>query len=83
MCDGYPMRRIAVSALLCAGVLAGCYGSTEPATEVAFDSAKLNGRGTADKGPAFSYFEYAPTSTGFPGSDHDEARVAWRTPAAP
>ena len=62
------MRRIAVSALLCAGVLAGCYGSTEPATEVAFDSAKLNGRGTADKGPAFSYFEYAPTSTGFPGA---------------
>ena len=58
------MGRGAVSAVLCAGVLAGCYGSTEPATEVAFDSAKLNGRGTANSGPAASYFEYGPSSSG-------------------
>jgi hypothetical protein len=41
--------------------LAGCYGSTEPATNVTYDSAQLNARGTADNGPAYSYFEYGPT----------------------
>ncbi len=63
--DGYAMRRTAVSALLRAGVLAGCYGSTEPATEIRFDSARLNGRGTANNGPAYSYFEYGSSRGGF------------------
>jgi hypothetical protein len=44
--------------------LAGCYGSTEQATSVTFDSAQLNARGTADNGPAESYFEYGPTDNG-------------------
>ena len=45
---------------------AGCYGSTEPATDVQQDSARLNARGTANNGPAVSHFEYSPTNgTGF------------------
>jgi len=38
--------------------LAGCYASTNPATEVGPESARLNAHGTADDGPANSYFEY-------------------------
>jgi hypothetical protein len=38
--------------------LAGCYASTEPATNVGPESAKLNARGVANSGPASSYFEY-------------------------
>jgi hypothetical protein len=47
-----------LSGVLVAVALAGCYGSTEPATDVGIDSATLNGRGTANNGPAGSYFEY-------------------------
>jgi hypothetical protein len=43
--------------------LAGCYASTEPATDVGPESAKLNARGTANNGPAASYFEYWLTGT--------------------
>jgi hypothetical protein len=39
-------------------VLAGCYGSTEPATDVGPESATLNAQGTANNGPASAYFEY-------------------------
>jgi hypothetical protein len=39
-------------------VFAGCYGSTEPATNVGPDNATLNARGTANHGPATTYFEY-------------------------
>jgi hypothetical protein len=46
---------IAAAAL---ALLSGCYASTEPATEVGPDSAKLNARGTANNGPARSYFEF-------------------------
>ena len=42
--------------------LAGCYASTEPATEISIRGATLNARGTANEGPASSYFEYGPTS---------------------
>ena len=37
---------------------AGCYGSTEPATDVGIKTATLNGQGTANNGPATAYFEY-------------------------
>jgi hypothetical protein len=48
-----------IALIVLAGVvLAGCYGSTEPATEVGAESAKLNARGTADNGPATSHFEF-------------------------
>jgi hypothetical protein len=50
-------RRLATAALI-ALTLAGCYGSTEPATDVGIDSATLNGHGTANNGRAQSYFEY-------------------------
>jgi hypothetical protein len=36
----------------------GCYGSTEPATDVTGDSAVLRAWGTTNNGPAQSYFEY-------------------------
>jgi hypothetical protein len=53
------MRRLGlVGALAVAAVLAGCYGSTESATDVGIDSATLRGHGTADNGPAVSWFEY-------------------------
>jgi hypothetical protein len=39
-------------------VFAGCYGSTEPATDVGPDSATLNGRGVANNGPVTVHFEY-------------------------
>ena len=52
-------RSAAVVCVLSAAVaLAGCYASTEPATEIGPESATLNGRGTADDGPAISHFEY-------------------------
>jgi hypothetical protein len=41
--------------------LAGCYGSTDPATDVGIDSATLHGYGTANNGPADTWFEYGPT----------------------
>lgn len=60
------MRRWAVAAVLSLVGCTGCYGSTEPATDVTQDSAQLNAHGRANNGPASSYFEYAPTNgTGF------------------
>jgi hypothetical protein len=61
-------------------VFAGCYGSTEPATDTGPDSATLNARGTANHGPASAYFEYWVSGTSgstqktdpdhFPGGAH-------------
>jgi hypothetical protein len=60
------MRLVAVAGVLLLSTCAGCYGSTEPATQITQDSARFNARGTADNGPATSYFEYGPTNgTGF------------------
>jgi hypothetical protein len=42
-------------------LLVGCYGSTEPATDVGSESATLRAQGTADNGPATSWFEYEVT----------------------
>jgi hypothetical protein len=47
-----------LSGLFVALAVAGCYGSTEPATDVGIDSATLNGQGTANNGRAHSYFQY-------------------------
>lgn len=57
------MRRLTLVAALGAAALAGCYGSTEPATNVGPESATLNGQGTADNGPAQSWFQYWLTGT--------------------
>jgi hypothetical protein len=43
--------------------LTGCYASTEPATNVGPETAKLNARGTANDVPARSSFEYWRTGT--------------------
>jgi hypothetical protein len=43
-------------------VLAGCYGSTEPATNVELDHATLHGYGTADQGTTHVWFQYWPTA---------------------
>jgi hypothetical protein len=52
-------KRIAIGlGVLGVALLSGCYASTEPATEVGPDSAKLNARGTANNGPARSHFRY-------------------------
>jgi hypothetical protein len=47
----------AVSALLAAVALAGCYASTEPATDVGPTKATLHAHGTANSGGARSWFE--------------------------
>lgn len=52
-----------VSALLAAVALAGCYASTEPATNIGPESAKLQARGTANNGPATTSFTYWRTGT--------------------
>ncbi len=43
-------------------LVSGCYGSTEPASDIAFDHATLNGRGTTNNGSADVRFELWPTS---------------------
>ena len=53
-------KRSAAAVAMAGLALVGCYGSTEPATEVERDSARLNARGTANNGPASSLFEYWP-----------------------
>jgi hypothetical protein len=55
------MHRIAVAGLILG--LAGCYGSTEKATNVTTESAVLNAQGTTNAGPAESWFEYWATAT--------------------
>lgn len=45
-------------------LLAGCYGSTEPASEVGSTSVRLNAQGTANDGPAYSFFELVSFSDG-------------------
>jgi hypothetical protein len=55
--------------------LVGCYGSTEPATNIKVDGATLNAHGTANNGPAYSYFEY--WQSGNPGSKVTTERIDW------
>jgi hypothetical protein len=54
-------------------VFAGCYGSTEPATDVGPDSATLNARGTANNGAASAYFEYWISGSSGPAQQTDPA----------
>jgi hypothetical protein len=56
-------RIIAGVAVLGAMAVAGCYASTEPATDVGPETARLQAQGTADNGPASSFFEYWLTGT--------------------
>jgi hypothetical protein len=56
--------RLLVAALGAVIVLSvsGCFGSTEPASHIAFDHATLNGRGTTNNGPADVRFELWTTA---------------------
>ena len=64
-----------VSGVAAALLLAACSGSTEPATDVTSGGATLNARGTADNGPAFSFFEYGPS--GVSGAQRQTTRRSW------
>ncbi len=68
------MKRRLLPVALIALTLAGCYGSTEPATDVGPESATLRGHGTANNGPAHSWFEYWLT-----GSESDPLRAGDQT----
>jgi hypothetical protein len=68
------MRRGWPAGILIALSLAGCYGSTEPATNVTATGATLHGKGTANNGPASSYFEYWPT-----GRESDKRKTFTRS----
>jgi len=69
-------RGLLIALIGLAGVaLAGCYASTEPATEVGQSSALLHARGTANTGEAQSYFEYWPT--GRPALSTTSAPLRW------
>jgi hypothetical protein len=64
-----------VSGVLVGASLAGCYASTEPATDVGIDKATLNARGTANNGPARSWFEYE--LNGRVGDPPTTATLSW------
>jgi hypothetical protein len=62
-------------------ILSGCYGSTEPATDIGPESAKLNARGTANNGPAHGGFEYWLTNA--TASANARRKPSPQVPAAP
>jgi DNA-binding beta-propeller fold protein YncE len=68
-------RLVLVLAAAAALGLVGCTGATDPASNVTNLSAKLNFHGTADNGPAYTYFEYWKTST--PNAKHTTPTVNW------
>ena len=55
--------------------LTGCYGSTEPATDLRSNGATLNAKGTTQESSARSWFEYWPTST--PSAKVQTAEKNW------
>jgi hypothetical protein len=59
------MRGLVLASVAGLVLCAGCYGSTLPATDVGATSATLHARGTANSGPATSWFDYRPVRTGF------------------
>jgi hypothetical protein len=56
------VRLIAAGALVVALACAGCYGSTEPATDIGLHGAHLHGAGTANNGPAGVFFQLWPSA---------------------
>jgi hypothetical protein len=54
---------------------AGCYGNTQEATNVGAHSAQLNAHGKADKGPAYTFFQYWKESD--PNNKLTTARQNW------
>jgi hypothetical protein len=72
-----PAWTLAAPAVLASLALSACYGSTEPATDIGEDRATLRGQGTANDGPAFSYFEYWADGDPLPG--HPRPRTQTRS----
>jgi hypothetical protein len=72
-------EKLLVAALSVAAtlVLGACYGATEPASVVGEDGATLRGQGTANNGPASSYFEYWTGGDPLPG--HARPRTPTRS----
>jgi hypothetical protein len=56
-------------------VLSGCYGSTEPATDIGIDAATLRAYGDTEGSPTTSWFEYWRTSE--PGNIRTTASHDW------
>jgi hypothetical protein len=60
------VRALAGTAIAGLAFLSGCYGSTEPATNVGVISATFNGAGNTESSPTTAWFEYGRTpSEGF------------------
>ncbi len=56
-------RRLSLAAVVVSTLtLAGCFGSTEPATDVTVTSAKLQARGSTGSSAAYSFFQYWPAA---------------------
>lgn len=55
-----PPAALVLSTL--AMLLAGCYGSTDPASNIGIDRATLNGNGTTNHGTAHVFFQFWPTA---------------------
>jgi len=53
---------VALSALCAALACAGCYGSTEPASNIGLFGATLNGKGTTNNGQADVFFQLWPSA---------------------
>ena len=66
MSGGGTVVRVRLIVVLLGAVIvlsvSGCYGSTEPASDIAFDHARLNGRGTTNNGPADVRFDLWTTA---------------------
>jgi hypothetical protein len=52
----------ALLALLAAALLVGCYGSTEPATDIGVDTAKLHAWGDTERSATTSWFQFSPSN---------------------
>jgi hypothetical protein len=57
-----PRAAIGVLALCAVLACAGCYGSTEPASNIGLTGATLNGAGTTNNGPADVFFQFWPSA---------------------
>jgi hypothetical protein len=55
--------RLTAIALLAAGI-SGCYGSTEPASEITFDGATLNAWGDTEGAETLAWFEWSGATYG-------------------
>jgi len=58
------VRAFAAVAIAAGAAFTGCYGSTEPATNITGDTATLHGQGTANNGDARIYYQLWDTQTG-------------------